>query len=352
MASFELRKSGCWQARIRRGEGQPSISKTFKLKRDAIRWATDIESEISRRVFVDQTKAKETILSDAIDRYLKEVTPLKKGAVQERGRLLFWKGHKIGSQSMADVKPEHFAQYRDERRASGTSPATIRLDLAPIAHLYEVARKEWGIKIENPIRQIKMPRADNSRDRRLVDDEEERIIKAFEKSQNHVALIAAFILACETAMRQGELLGILWTDVDLKKATAHLPVTKNGTSRNIPFSSKAIQAIKTLKSLPKKKETVLGLTASSLTQAWGHTLERARKTYEAEQLASGKKQKVIDDDPFLTNLRWHDLRHEGTSRMAEKLAMHELMKVTGHKDSKMLARYYHPRTEDLAKKLG
>ena len=55
---------------------------------------------------------------------------------------------------------------------------------------------------------------------------------------------------------------------------------------------------------------------------------------------------------MLMNLHWHDLRHEATSRLAEKLQMHELMKVTGHSDSKMLARYYHPKAEDLAKKLA
>jgi integrase len=54
----------------------------------------------------------------------------------------------------------------------------------------------------------------------------------------------------------------------------------------------------------------------------------------------------------MEDLTFHDLRHEATSRLAEKLQMHELMKVTGHAGSRMLARYYHPRAEDLAKKLG
>lgn len=39
-------------------------------------------------------------------------------------------------------------------------------------------------------------------------------------------------------------------------------------------------------------------------------------------------------------------------RYTERMQMHELMRVTGHKDTRMLARYYHPRAEDLAKKLG
>jgi len=61
--------------------------------------------------------------------------------------------------------------------------------------------------------------------------------------------------------------------------------------------------------------------------------------------------KVIEsNNEFLRDLTFHDLRHEATSRLAEKLSLHELMKVTGHKSSTMLARYYHPRAADLAKK--
>lgn len=75
---------------------------------------------------------------------------------------------------------------------------------------------------------------------------------------------------------------------------------------------------------------------------------RAQRNYLADC-------KTNDREPvagFLDELTFHDLRHEATSRLSEKLALHELMKVTGHKDTRMLARYYHPRAEDLARKLG
>ena len=58
------------------------------------------------------------------------------------------------------------------------------------------------------------------------------------------------------------------------------------------------------------------------------------------------------DDKVLVDLTFHDLRHEATSRLADVFQMHELMKITGHKDSRMLARYYHPKISDLAKKLA
>ncbi|MHB9102702.1 MAG: tyrosine-type recombinase/integrase [Sulfuricella sp.] len=75
---------------------------------------------------------------------------------------------------------------------------------------------------------------------------------------------------------------------------------------------------------------------------------RARREYEKECKAEG----IEASAGFMHDLHFHDLRHEATSRLAEKLALHELMKVTGHKDTRMLAMYYHPRAEDLARKLG
>lgn len=55
----------------------------------------------------------------------------------------------------------------------------------------------------------------------------------------------------------------------------------------------------------------------------------------------------------ITNLRFHDLRHTATSRLAAKLPnVIELASVTGHQTIQMLERYYHPSAEALAKKLG
>jgi len=55
---------------------------------------------------------------------------------------------------------------------------------------------------------------------------------------------------------------------------------------------------------------------------------------------------------FLVDLRFHDLRHEATSRLAEVYEMHELAKVTGHADTRMLLRYFHPSISHLTHKLA
>ena len=72
---------------------------------------------------------------------------------------------------------------------------------------------------------------------------------------------------------------------------------------------------------------------------------------KSEGLEPDKIAEQITNDPFLVDLRFHDLRHEATSRLAEIFPLHELTKITGHQDTRMLMRYYHPRAEDLAKKL-
>ncbi|WP_412531023.1 tyrosine-type recombinase/integrase [Escherichia coli] len=79
------------------------------------------------------------------------------------------------------------------------------------------------------------------------------------------------------------------------------------------------------------------------TRAFDRAVKRARERYE--------KTNSLCDESFLKDLRFHDLRHEATSRLAEIFPMHELTKITGHKDPRMLMRYYHPKAEDLALKL-
>ena len=55
----------------------------------------------------------------------------------------------------------------------------------------------------------------------------------------------------------------------------------------------------------------------------------------------------------IENLRFHDLRHEATTRLFEKgLNIMEVASITGHKDLRMLRRYTHLKAEDLARKLG
>lgn len=331
MASIVQRtaKSGAisWQVKIRR-RGHPPVSRTFARKTDAERFARQAEAEMDKGTFVSLDEAEAITLARALDRYAAEVTPRKKGRQQEESRIRGWKSVPLARRSLASIRATDIAAYRDARLKAGAAPSTVRLDLALISHLYTVAAKEWGLHVRNPVTQVSLPRINNARDRRLDPDEEKRLLAELGQSRNPwVRPMVEFAL--ETAMRRGELLSLRWENVDLDRRVALLPETKNGEARQVPLSSRALAI---LEALPRSRdERVFPLTGQILKLAWVRACKRAG----------------------LEDLRFHDLRHEATSRLAEKLPnVIELSAVTGHKDLRMLKRYYHPKAEDLAKKLG
>jgi integrase len=363
MATVRQQENGRWQAIVRR-TGHPQQSKTFAREKDATNWAKAVELEMDRGRWTDSTAAEKITLGELLTRYAAEISPGKKGAPQEASRIAFWQAHRLSQRSLASVKPVDLSRFVSERQAGGAAAATIRNDLAVISNLYTVANKRWGISIANPAsgRVLDLPRENNARDRRFEGDEEARLFAALEDpgdavkaeagDRRNIWILPMVRIAVETAMRQGELLGVEWKHVDLVRRVIHLPDTKNGTSRDVPLSPVAVAVLEKLLQPKAKSGPVFNTTASAVKQSWMRAVARARRIYEKELRDAGEEPSVIKEDPLLTDLHFHDLRHEATSRLAEVFALHELMKVTGHKDTRMLARYYHPRAEDLAKKLA
>ena len=346
MATIINRGAYQFQATIRR-KGYPTQSKTFETRRDAESWATVVESEMVRGTFIPRGEAERTTLGAALERYRSEITPDKKGHSQEERRIKAWLSDPLAKRSLASLTSTDFATFRDERKKTA-SPSTVIKDLALISHLYTIAIKEWRFPLQNPIQNIRKPKLPGGRNRRLTPEEEIYLLRACRESKAP-ALETIVRLAIETAMRRGEILGMQWRHVDLSKQTVFLEDTKNGDSRSVLLSSRAVQV---LRAWPRSFDGRVFPQYShvdSFKKGWGHALASAKKTYQQDCLAQG----VLPDSTFLVDLRFHDLRHEATSRLAEKLPnVLELAAVTGHKDLRMLKRYYHPKAEDLAKKLG
>ena len=132
-------------------------------------------------------------------------------------------------------------------------------------------------------------------------------------------------------MRRGEILSLCWLDVHLDKRYKHLPDTKNGDSRDVPLSPQAMELLRELPRNIRGDQAVFPLHFEALKSSWRRACSRAD----------------------ISDLRFHDLRHEATSRFFEKgLNVIDMAAITGHKDLRMLQRYTHLRAEDLALKLG
>jgi integrase len=176
---------------------------------------------------------------------------------------------------------------------------------------------------------VRRPPQGRPRNRRLQGDEEQRLLGACRDARN-TWLVHFVALAIETGMRRSELLGLLWPNVDLERRIAFLPVTKNGESRGVPLSSRAVAILR-------------GLPASSNGRVFGElTTDVLKQSFKRAVRRAG-----------IAGLRLHDLRHEATSRFFEKgLNVMEIASVTGHKTLQMLKRYTHLSVTDLATRLG
>ena len=243
VATFRKRSPYQWQAQVRK-KGQPLQTKTFETCALAEQWARAIEVEMDKGVFVSRAEAESTTLKELLERYLGEITPLKKGAASETNRLKALMRLPLAQRFVAGIRGVDIARFRDERLQKVT-PSTVKRDLVLLGHAFEVARKEWGIHFHNPVRDIKLPSENRPRDRCLQAGEETRLLAACKQARNPW-LLPIVQLALETAMRQGELIRLRWEHIDLNRRTAHLPDTKNGESRTVPLSTTAIRVLRAL----------------------------------------------------------------------------------------------------------
>jgi len=341
ISKYVGKRGTTWRAQVRR-KGFPSQTDSFESKADAKRWATEIENQMDKRKFVPLGDAENTSLYEALERYLIEVTPTKKGAKQETARIRQLRSMALSEFALTALRSADIASWRDALLKENKAPTTIRNLATIVSQVYETARQEWGMEgLSNPVRGVRMPKHRLGRDRRLVanaddkKDEEKRLLVA-SKNVSCIYLTPIIIIALETGMRLGEILSIQRKHIDFNECVAHLPDTKNNTSRNVPLSSRALKAIKdTPANLSEARIFPIKKDAGQAVDTIEYHFRKAREAAK------------------LKDFRFHDLRHEATSRLFEMgLDIMEVSAITGHKTLDMLKRYTHLKAADLAKKLG
>lgn len=342
MATIRKRGELQWQAIVKR-KGFPNQSKTWNTRKEAEAWARQIESEMDRGVFVSRVEAERTTLADLIARYRDEELPKKRGngfspalnALEAELGKYSLAG--LSSKLIADYKKKRLKAYKDKAKTKTYSPDTVRKEINLLSRIIDLAGKEWGITLPaNPCKMVSRPAAGKARDRRTEGDELNRIL-----SNSEPNMIAIAEIAVETAARLGELLSVKWYDINLRKRVMIVRGiddrgTKNDDAfRAVPLSSRAVEILKDLKALPN--------SIDGRVFYWWKASDSFNKTWRRVCKRAG-----------VDGLRFHDLRHEATSRLFEKGVFDsmEVASITGHKTLQMLKRYTHLRAENLAKKLG
>lgn len=354
MATLVKTPSGTWKAVIRKS-GFPTTAKTFRTKRDAEDWARRVEDEMVRGVYINRAPAERMTVADALKRYLAEVSPTKRPAsAASDARHAKPLTRHLGNYSLVALTPEVIAKFRDDRLAGldrkdakgkpapkPRSPNTVRLDLALLGHLFNTAIKEWGLGLTyNPVQSVRRPAPPPGRERRLTQDEEERLLKAVDAHTNPM-LGWIVRIALETGMRSSEISTLRLSQIDLSRRVVRLLETKNTQPRTVPLTVTATSIFREALDHPiRPNDTDLIFFGEP-------GRDGKRRPYNFNKVWSTIKERV-----GLANFRFHDLRHEAVSRFVEYgLSDQQVAAISGHKSMQMLKRYTHLRAEDLVGEL-
>lgn len=324
MASIRKIAAGKWIAEIRT-QGK-YLSKVHPTEGAANSWARTEEHRIRGKSDILTGKT----FAQAMQRYAKEVTPAKKGARWETIRLLKIERDDIASMQLTDLRSTDIEDWIDRQKALGLKGSSINRELNLLSAVLTKARKRWKWLEGNPMTDVDRPDNPEPRAKTFSDDQISCILLALgyegeAKIPRH-KIAVAFLLALETAMRQGEIFGLTWEKVQWDKCHLHLPETKNGTSRDVPLSKRAIELLK------------------SLNPGTG-------RIFPMPQASAGVIFRRAVALAGIEGLTFHDARHTATTRLAGKLDMLTLARMTGHKDPRQLLLYYNPTAHDIAKKL-
>ncbi|RAP42835.1 integrase [Rhodovulum viride] len=320
MASITRHGNG-WRAQVaRRGERR---SRVFATKREAQDWAARQEHLIMNASVI----AADQVFGALLDRYAQEVSPTKRGERWEVVRLKRLRRDDLAKVRLSALTPQHIADWRD-RRLLDVAPVSVNRELSLLSAVCEIARREWGLLQSNPVRDVRRPPDPQPRNRLPTDDEMKRLafVAGPDLTRSGARAFHAFRFGCETAMRAGEICGLTWERIDLKTRVAHLPMTKNGHSRDVPLTRAAVDL---LQELPRM-EPVFGMTAGRLDANW-------RKLRAAA---------AVED------LHFHDSRAAALTKLSRKVDVMTLAKISGHRDLSILLNvYYRENAASIAQRL-
>lgn len=346
-----IKRGDKFLARIRK-HGFSPVSQTFIRKTDAQAWGRRVEADMQAGRWLDEAAKAVPSLKDAIGEYRIKVAVRLKGARDYAYSFKEIEASDIGTKPVDQLKPADLADWRDALAGRGLKPATVARRLGLLSGVLSWCHKEKGWLSENPMRSVRKPTVRDARTRTL-DPEEVRYLELATAAARAAWLPDAVTLLIRTAMRRSELVGLQCDDVDIGRSVAILRDSKNGEQREVPLCPEAKAAIERLTAEAAKqgRKGLLPINdPEAVSFAFRRAVVRSRARYEEDCAAAGR----ICDAKFMHGIRLHDLRHHAVSAWARTggLSLIELMKVSGHKSPRMLARYAHLSSEQVAAKMA
>ncbi|SDZ77673.1 site-specific integrase [Acidovorax soli] len=349
MASIKERvsKSGVttYQVQIRR-KGYPPISKNFTSKREAQKYATETEAGVLKNEIINPREATKWTIPDLIDWYIENPNEHRKLETKKHFIRLEFLKKEFEHFTVLTLNAKILSKWISQRLKIN-KPATVYHYYVALknAMLHHSVQNGYSQEIFNV---VKCPTTSGVRDRRFSRDETRKLFKSIHKTSRNKQkeMMISVLFAIETACRVGEMLKLKWNEVYLEEREIKFLAenTKTKTYREIPLTTVAKKILIWI----KKNHNPENDNQKRVFDFWHLNEHHLSRQFQI----CCKRAEIYD-------IRWHDLRHEGTSRFFEwvnpinnvTLSDIEISEITGHKTMNMLKRYAHLRPSTIVKKL-
>lgn len=317
-------------------------TRSFRDKSAAQQWTRLRESELKQdgvgEKAVAMLKAKRAVLVSAlIDRYIAEFFPIKQWS-DAKTHFLRNLQQRIGHWDATVITPEGVVEHVRQRLLGGVKPSTAYMDLKWLRVVLRVARGAWGHPVQldalangtHMARHLDLVAESTRRERRPTDDELERLRVWFDQSANRRSIPVCDVIdfAIASTRRQGEIFRLRWEDIDRHGMTILVRDMKSpkGSRGNHVTVKLTREALAIIDRQQKGDDRIFPYNSVSA---------QGNFTRACQRLG-------IDD------LHFHDLRHEGISRLFEAgYQIHEVAQFSGHMDWGTLRRYTNLRPANL-----
>ncbi len=302
-------------------------SKTFDKRKAAQQWAKlrEVELQLSSRQSCTEVFS-DTRLNQLLQRYISEVDPVKPLGKTKKHALGRLQKYPLSEKNVHDLSTSDiidFCKFRSISEKAG--PHTINADLSYIRSVIALCKPAWNIPVSTAfldeakpiLKQLNLIGSSSKRSRRLESGEFDCILEALKKhdmsKRSFIPLATIFKFSIYSLMRVGEICRIKWPDLDKRSRTIIIRERKDPNNKKDNDQEVALlgPAWDIVENLPVIDERIFPYNSRSISQIFSNYMTRLS----------------------VTNLRYHDLRREGISRLIEMgYSVEEVATVSGHKN--------------------
>ncbi|MEP7150160.1 MAG: site-specific integrase [Nitrospira sp.] len=234
----------------------------------------------------------------------------------------------FGDLTLRELRPPFIAAHKAKRRAEGAAAKTINIELGILSHAFQFAVKEWEWVAENPVILGSREKVRNLIERWLTAEEEQRLLAASPQWLQEIIVFAA-----NTGLRQGEILDLQWSRVDLFRRTITFLEQKSGAKDMLPVNAKTLEVLKARARVRSLKSDYVFFNGA------GNRMDARdllRVLYPVMRKAEVK------------HFRFHDLHHTFATRLVQAgVDIYRVQKLGPWKTISIVMRYAHHHPESL-----